>query len=58
MHDEKFGDSTILRNSNFLTENKIHEGKPENQVLYQSWKLCNSESDFVGTQVKLMIGDQ
>ena len=30
MHDEKFGDSTILLNSNFLTENKIHEGKPEN----------------------------
>lgn len=30
MHDEKFGDSTTLLNSNFLTENKIHEGKPEN----------------------------
>ena len=30
MHDEKFRDSTILLNSNFITENKTHEGKLEN----------------------------
>ena len=30
MYDEKLRDSTILLNSNFLTENKDYYGKPKN----------------------------